>query len=222
MHSIEAPILTARPTGGMTLLTCGRPCRPSARGGVCSGRHRARAVPRLSSGWDTGRVNRALVVDVDGVVAPVGGHTVWGDDVVAGDVFGPVLTSPSLCERLDRLADAPGVACWWLTSWSAQMRAGMTPFPGRAWPTIGEGRGEVPQRPGSARWWKLAALRRWLGSHSEVTSLAWCEDQLSGRDAEVVRRWLALRGVESLLLVPATAVGLTPSHLAMLDAWSVP
>ena len=45
--------------------------------------------------------DRALVMDVDGVVAPVHGKTAWGDDVVAGRLFGPVLVSPTLCARLD-------------------------------------------------------------------------------------------------------------------------
>lgn len=178
------------------------------------------AGTRWPAGCDTVQVTRALVVDVDGVVAPVGGHTAWGDDVIAGDVFGPVLTSPSLCDRLDRLADMPGLTCWWLSSWSARMRAGMAPFPGRDWPTIGEGRVEVPQQRDSARWWKLEVLRQWLDSHGEVTSLAWCEDHLSRRDVAVVQRWLALRGVASLLLVPKTAVGLTPRDLAELEAWA--
>jgi hypothetical protein len=34
---------------------------------------------------------RAMIVDVDGVISPVHGLTEWGDDVVAGNVFGPVL-----------------------------------------------------------------------------------------------------------------------------------
>ena len=73
---------------------------------------------------------KALIVDIDGVVSPVHGRTAWGDDVTAGNVFGPVLVSPGLCARLDDLAQTPGLSCWWLTSWSVKMRAAMRPFPG--------------------------------------------------------------------------------------------
>jgi hypothetical protein len=38
-------------------------------------------------------VKPVAVFDVDGVVSPVHGHTAWGDDVVAGNVFGPAYTS---------------------------------------------------------------------------------------------------------------------------------
>lgn len=51
---------------------------------------------------------KALVLDVDGVVSPVFGHTAWGDDIVAGHLFGPVFVSPTMCQPLDRLAAHPG------------------------------------------------------------------------------------------------------------------
>ena len=54
-------------------------------------------------------MTRALVVDVDGVVSPVHGHTAWGDDVVAGHVFGPVRVSPAMCARLDEIAELPNL-----------------------------------------------------------------------------------------------------------------
>jgi len=81
-------------------------------------------------------VMRAVVVDVDGVVSAVAPEQAlpWGDEVEAGTVFGPVLVSPALCDRLDALAEILGVSCWWLTSWTAQMRARMNPLPGAHWP----------------------------------------------------------------------------------------
>jgi hypothetical protein len=167
------------------------------------------------AGCDTQKVTHALVVDVDGVVSPIGGHTAWGDDVVAGDVFGPVYTSPTMCARLDRLAAQPGVTCWWLTSWSEQMRTAVAPFPGRSW--VDFGTAEEPLPP--SRWWKLQALQQWLGSHDEIRSLAWCEDHLSPSRTEVTKRWLTHRGVESLLIAPDTSVGLTPHDLADLETW---
>ena len=75
--------------------------------------------------------DRALVMDVDGVVAPVHGTTAWGDDVVGGRLFGPVLVSPTPCARLDVIAAAPDVTGFWLTDRPPEARARMDPLPGR-------------------------------------------------------------------------------------------
>jgi hypothetical protein len=158
----------------------------------------------------------ALIVDVDGVVSPVHGRTAWGDDVTAGNVFGPVLVSPGLCARLDDLANTPGLSCWWLTSWSVKMRAAMRPFPGRRWPVVAD-QSQAPMR--GRTWWKLAALEIWLGQHAEVLGLAWCDDDLRGGRPAAVRRRIAARGIDPLLLAPRTSLGLTPEHLDLLEAW---
>src|SRR3954468_20938219 len=80
--------------------------------------------------------NSAVIVDVDGVVSPVHGHTAWGDDELAGNVLGPVLVSPSMCAQLEALTSRAGVSGWWLTSWSAETRVAIRPFPGRMWPEV--------------------------------------------------------------------------------------
>ncbi|MFC4785226.1 HAD domain-containing protein [Nocardioides sp. MAHUQ-72] len=161
---------------------------------------------------------KALIVDVDGVVSPVHGRTAWGDDVTAGNVFGPVLVSPRLCARLDDLAQTPGLSCWWLTSWSIKMRTAMHPFPGRGWPAVAD----PAQAPmGGRTWWKLAALETWLDQHAEMLALAWCDDDLRGGRPRAVRRRLASRGLEPLLLSPRTEVGLTPAHLDQLESWAM-
>lgn len=163
--------------------------------------------------------HKALIVDVDGVVSPVhpGNNALWGDEVVAGHLFGPVLVSPTLCERLDLLDRAPDVRCWWLTSWSPEMRARMDPFPGRAWPVIAE---QADVQTTERAWWKLTALEAWLDHHPEIRALAWCDDHLrGGRPAAVMRR-LTARRVEPLLLAPALEVGLNRQHVARLLAWA--
>lgn len=161
---------------------------------------------------------KALIVDVDGVVSPVHGQTAWGDDVVAGHLFGPVVVSPTMCQLLDRLARNPAAACWWLTSWSVEMRARLHPFPGRTWPVIAD----MTDSIGSSRtWWKLQALESWLDEHPEIRALAWCDDDLRGGRHAAARRRFTPRGVESLLLTPKVEVGLTPTHLAQLEAWAV-
>jgi hypothetical protein len=78
--------------------------------------------------------DKALILDVDGVISPVHGHTAWGDDTIAGTVLGDdVHVSPTMCERLHRLGNHPGVIPVWLTSWTPAMRATMRTFPGRTW-----------------------------------------------------------------------------------------
>lgn len=162
---------------------------------------------------------RVVVVDVDGVVSAVYPRTsAWGDEVVAGSVFGPVMVSPTLCRRLDALATLPGVECVWLTSWDARMRAAMQPFPGSTWRTV-TGPEEASALPNKG-WWKLAALDTWLASQRDVEAVAWCDDHLRGGRPAAARRRLARRGLDVLLLHPDTAVGLTPEDLQRLQDWT--
>lgn len=161
---------------------------------------------------------RAVIVDVDGVVSPVhGAGTAWGDDVVAGRVFGPVIVSPTMCTRLDQLNRVPGVDCWWLTSWDAEMRERMDPFPGREWPVITDLADAWVKARG---WWKFDAVGAWLDRNPQVQGLAWCDDHLRGGRPPAIRRRLAQRGIDPLLLTPKVEVGLTPEHLDQLDAWA--
>lgn len=161
---------------------------------------------------------RVVILDVDGVVSPIGGtDSPWGDEVIAGDVSGPVLVSPTLCARLDALSRMVGVSCVWLTSWSADMRARVHPFPGKNWPVVPD---PVDAFLIEGEWWKLAALEAWLESRREVSDVAWCDDHLLGDRSSAARRNLGSRGVRSLLLAPRTEIGLTPEHMDQLDEWA--
>lgn len=165
---------------------------------------------------------RAIIVDVDGVVSPVHPTTSalpWGDEIVVGDVYGPVLVSPTLCSRLDALAQPPGVNCWWLTSWTTPMRHRMRHFPGRDWPVIADPL--TPPTPAGTGWWKLTAVESWLADHPEIHALAWLDDHLRGGRPSAVRRRL-LNIERPLMIRPQTAAGLTPQHLRRLTAWSAP
>jgi hypothetical protein len=153
-------------------------------------------------------------MDVDGVVAPVHGKTAWGDDVVAGRLFGPVLVSPTLCARLDVIAAAPDVTGFWLTDWPPEARARMDPFPGRDWASIAR----PPPSPTGRTWTKWPAIQAWLDDHPEITTLVWCDDHLNRTRRATVRSRLGERGVRNLLLTPATSVGLTPQHLVKVAA----
>lgn len=170
-------------------------------------------------------------MDVDGVVSPLDeGRAAWGDEVHAGDLFGPVIVSPSLCERLDHLAAHPFVDPWWLTSWTSSMRGAMRPFPGTSWRAAVD-----PQNPDTYRgrptllfagesWWKWEALARRVLTQENLVGVVWCDDHLGGPDAtgslkDGVQAELDRRGLDSLLLAPNPRVGLTPHHLDQIEAW---
>lgn len=167
----------------------------------------------------------AVVVDVDGVVSavkPSPGSLPWGDEVEVGQVFGPVLLSPTLCARLDALDNLPGVTCWWLTSWTSQMRRNMQLFPGARWQSVAEP-DSLPAAAAGRDWWKLTAVERWLDLHPEIRKLAWCDDDLRGGRPAAVRRRLSNRGLlPPLLIAPPVAVGLTPADVTRLEAWAIP
>lgn len=144
----------------------------------------------------------ALVVDVDGVVSAVHPERdAWGDEVTAGNMFGPVRVSPALCRRLDALAKLPHVVPLWLTSWPRESRQGMDPFPGGNWESLSapqhtEGTEELVAADGAETtgvpgasaavaepdrldWWKWTALRAWLLTHRHIRSVVWCDDDLA-------------------------------------------
>jgi hypothetical protein len=159
--------------------------------------------------------NRALVLDVDGVVSPVHGKTAWGDDVVAGTLFGPVLVSPTLCARLDEItAAAPDLAGFWLTDWFPETRARMDACPGRSWASIAR----PASTPTGRTWTKWPAMQAWLDDHPEVTTLVWCDDHLTRSRRATIRTRIEERGVRTLLVAPDTSVGLTPQHLVKVAA----
>lgn len=199
------------------------------------GRTEVRPVPRSilarrhteRHAWGVDQ-SKALLLDVDGVVSPVHGRTSWGDDVVAGHSFGPVATSPEMCERIDSLAKDPDLLCLWLTSWTEEMRKMLKPFPGSYWDDL-PAPGEI--QPGEDEWWKWDALQAWLCAHPSVKTVVWCDDDLqrthfagsliSDPDSIVDRRpvyreWFDERGIDSLLIAPATVVGLTREHLGQI------
>jgi hypothetical protein len=174
-----------------------------------------------------GAPTAGLVLDVDGVLSPLHGHTAWGDDQVAGDLFGPVDISPSLVRRLEAIADQPHVLAAWLTDWPPRIRARMRGFPGQDWPDIGDAhRHQLPRGPDRG-WWKPQALRAWLDDQPSVIRLAWCDDDLAfprtdttrdtdldlipllGRDALAGRRLFAPGSTQAELHLPTLAVLLT-------------
>ncbi|GAB3244314.1 HAD domain-containing protein [Nocardioides dilutus] len=189
----------------------------------------------------------ALVVDVDGVISPVHGATAWGADVAGGPGLGYLPVSPALNTRLDALAERADVTAAWLTSWDAEMRHGMRfpgaswttvahHFADSGPPVYDEDAAllRAGEQWRDCRWWKWWALENWLTEHPEIDAVVWCDDDL-GRAffdftgaADVEEGWaltrgmfasveLERRGVRALLLAPATATGLTPSALELIE-----
>lgn len=182
---------------------------------------------------------KVLVLDVDGVVSPVHGTTAWGDEVVAGWLFGPVAVSPEMCSRLDALTGLPGVVGLWLTDWDAEMRAAMAPFPGVNWAAVADpNAGRVLARERAAAdwdrmpWWKWWMLDDWLDRHLDlnISTLVWCDDDLAKtaesepltgtREAtrvDVCGSNLRARGISSLLIAPDPHHGLRPEDVAQIE-----
>lgn len=179
---------------------------------------------------------KTLVLDIDGVVSPVHPdphRPAWGDEIVVGNVFGPVLVSAELCRRLDELAQRPDLVCVWLTSWTPQMRMAMDPFPGRNWTDLGQ-QYRSTEAASEAEWWKWDALRCWLDAKPGVRRLVWCDDDLElvdlvdvATDVEEegqrhdksrslrssIEKELLMRHIVASLIAPAKHVGLSPEDL---------
>ncbi|MEH1123111.1 HAD domain-containing protein [Micromonospora sp. CPCC 206061] len=154
----------------------------------------------------------ALVLDVDGVVCPASGFSPFGELVEVGIALQPVLVAPALCAALTNLAAPPDVTPAWLTSWLPQTRQAMrSPFPGHAWE-------QIELEPGGDGWPKWSALNAWLARNPQITRLAWVDDDLTDR-APLYTKELRRRGLDALMIAPATDYGMTPHHVARLNHW---
>lgn len=187
-----------------------------------------------------------VLFDIDGVIAPIGGPTGWGDDVVVGDPSHQLRLSPSMCAAIDRLDGSHGVGCYWLSDWTPKMRHNTTLLPGREWPAIAEpphGVTRAQEWAGewwhAVPWWKWWALDEWLTRHRGARRLVWIDadlsdyrhdledTSLSGSSARspARRAWTletALRtgaGLDVLLLSPDKHTGLRPLDLEIVEHW---
>jgi hypothetical protein len=181
-------------------------------------------------------LSKAVIFDADGVIAPIGGTTLWGDDTIAGHVAGrPVHVSPTMCEAIDRLAGFHGATCFWLTDWTAEMRAGLDPFPGRDWPSIAE----TPDGPSVSRewagdlwtvipWWKWWAFDRWLAPQPDLRRLVWVDDDSRcystrateagpSRRAWTIETALHEAGIDATLIAPDRGQGLRPLDVQIIQ-----
>lgn len=184
-----------------------------------------------TSGPRSGSATTALILDVDGVVSPVHGRTLFGDDVDARHRQPEsILVSPTLSASLDMLGLRRDVHPVWLSTWPADLRQAELLFPGREWETIDpyphhiEGVRWYDQTP--AQWPNWRALSHWLSSHPEIRRIAWADDDLDrpGDEPNPLTRkdyyFMALSDrYDTLLIAPRTDRGLTPSDLDNLLRW---
>jgi hypothetical protein len=157
-------------------------------------------------------MSTALVLDVDGVVCPASGPSLFGDAVEVGIALRPVLVSPTLCAVLTDLAATPHVTPAWLTSWLPQTRQAMRPpFPGPKWE-------QIDLEAGGDGWPKWSALNAWLARNPQLTGVAWIDDDLTDHAPHYTEE-LRHRGLDALLLAPTTDHGMAPHHIATLKHW---
>jgi hypothetical protein len=186
-----------------------------------------------------------VIFDIDGVIAPIGGPTSWGDDVTVGDPSHELRLSPSMCAAIDRLHGSHGVDCYWLTDWTPKMQHNTTLLPGREWPVIADPLAGVTHAEewagewwDAVPWWKWWALDEWLTHHRGVRRLVWIDDHLvdykrsedtssagSPAGSPARRAWTlenALRtgaGLDVLLLASDKRTGLRPLDLEIIEYW---
>jgi hypothetical protein len=157
-------------------------------------------------------------LDVDGVLNadPSDTPLPWGDEVttmVTVSMQGlasryPIRHSPTLVRELTDLRWSGLVAIRWLTSWNARAnrplgrKLGLPLFP-VAHPSISAGDDAV----------KLDVV---LAEARSGRPIIWADDQVITEEA---RELIAATGVPHLLIAPDPTVGLTPDHLAQVNAF---
>ncbi|WP_022893243.1 hypothetical protein [Agromyces subbeticus] len=152
----------------------------------------------------------AILLDVDGVVSPIGGNVdTWPDGDLIDSPFGAAWCSPEML----RAVHAIGVPVLWATDWKSNAEVVFAPIAGtRAAATLLPGSGD-------GGWWKLDAMSRLLDRYRGIRSIVWVDDLLDAEDDIGVRYSVIAHeiadhyGVRLKLIVPDSAVGLTPGDV---------
>jgi hypothetical protein len=61
-------------------------------------------------------------------------------------------------------------------------------------------------------------MSAWVDDHPEIRTLVGCDDHLTRSRRATIRPRFQERAVRTLLITPATSVGLTPRHLVTVAA----
>ena len=172
------------------------------------------------------------LLDVDGVLNAVTAEpdrSVWSQwrtgRATARRSSWVITWAPGVVDRIDRLHRAGVVTVCWLTTWEDAANRSLGPLLGLPTLTVAGRAAEVGDDAGPHgflglraaardRWWKLAAARRFLDPQPH-RALVWTDDDLVWEpDA---REWAERRPSPTLLIAPATGVGLTPKHLDVIE-----
>jgi hypothetical protein len=172
------------------------------------------------------------LLDVDGVLNAATGtpdETAWpawrtGRATAAGGRW-QITWAPPVIEAIRRIHDTGSVDVLWLTTWEDAANESLAPLLGLPeLPVASRARGGDPGRAAHGftttraaarnRWWKLDVARRVLDPEP-YRPLVWTDDDLSWEpDA---RAWAEQRPSPTLLVAPATDVGLTAEHLEAIE-----
>lgn len=163
-------------------------------------------------------MTRYLFLDVDGVINaihPPAHARVWSDSTTTNVTHFPVTYSPTLVEDIEMVGEM-GVEIVWLTTWLDDTRE--LPVLGFGkYPYLGDGF-HTEELPGE--WWKWNALQAFVQDLPEGDHrFAWIDDDLdySARCQPEIAAFLETAGV--LGICPKTEVGITPTHLASVQAF---
>lgn len=135
--------------------------------------------------------------------------------------------APPVVETIRRIHRAGVVDVLWLTTWEEAANESLGPLLGLPELPVasrlrpgGSGRaahGFVATRAGAGnRWWKLDVAQQILDGEP-LRPLIWTDDDLSWEPG--ARAWAEQRPSPTLLIAPATDVGLTAEHLAAIEAF---
>lgn len=148
-----------------------------------------------------------LLLDVDGVLRPLGGSNATAELVIDGPDFEVINFDPELPARLGRLADRFELT--WATMWERDANRHLAPalgLPPLKWVAFDDEEGS----PGVSA--KLPAVQRFVADRA----FAWADDDL-GND---VVKWCSERSIPSLALEIDPTTGLCDSHVEELIAFA--
>lgn len=164
----------------------------------------------------SGTDGAVVLLDVDGVLAPISGSLTGWDDGVEVDAQGrgPVTVSPAMLARVGRLP----AELVWATDWEEDAQEAFGSRLGRSCAAL-RSAGEE-----SFGWWKIDAIDAWLEANPQVVKVVFADDELVALDeldtpfGEVLAEVLTARGVDHLLVVPDGA-SLSPADLEGIESF---
>jgi hypothetical protein len=166
--------------------------------------------PRLASIVMRSSQRPLLLVDVDGVISLFGFAAAPPAGLLATAVDGiPHLLSDRAGPLLERLSGT--FECVWCTGWEERAEEHLPRLLGLpgGWPHLRF----APLAADALRHWKLDSIEACAGSDRPV---AWIDDAFDA----TCEAWVAARPGPTLLVRTEPASGLTPAHVARLEAWA--